>query len=151
MSARARQPRQPGVGYNFARRVHTERLRRGWSKTELHLKSGVSRSTLDNLGYGSLPPFVATVDALADTLGIPRDEAYQLAGLELPQWDPPTDASAPVRAAIEASATFTADQKAMLLAMVRTLDEANSRHTDTSHGTGHGLGPVDRRPAADGF
>ncbi|MFC3980214.1 helix-turn-helix domain-containing protein [Streptosporangium jomthongense] len=69
-------------GLPFWKRIETERIARTWTATDLHRRSGVARSTINNLATQRRRPRPATVVALADTLGIPRDEAFALAGLD---------------------------------------------------------------------
>lgn len=56
-------------------------LTAGETKTWLSRTSGVSRGSIDNLAKQPRPPYAGTVVALADTLGIDRDEALRLAGV----------------------------------------------------------------------
>jgi transcriptional regulator with XRE-family HTH domain len=54
---------------------------RGMTKSQLHQKSGVARSTIDTWKTQPRPPQPATVIAVADVLGIDRGEALRLAGV----------------------------------------------------------------------
>ena len=114
-----------GVAYRFWRKVESERVDQGLTKAELSERSGVARSTIDRLEFGLRPPAVKTVHALADVLHIKRDKAEVLAGL-LPDESEPTG-EVDVRDAILRSPAYTEDQRAMLLAMVDTIDQANRR------------------------
>ncbi|MFD1940571.1 helix-turn-helix domain-containing protein [Nonomuraea mangrovi] len=62
-------------------RVESERNNRGWTTVELQERSGVDRSTVSRLKTSKRSPLPETVNKLADTLGIPRQEALALAGL----------------------------------------------------------------------
>lgn len=62
-------------------RVVAELARQGRTKTWLNRRSGVSRATIDNWEKQPKSPQAGTVTAVADVLGIPRDEAARLAGL----------------------------------------------------------------------
>lgn len=123
--------RERGVAYDFWARLEKERTALGWSKFELfervrdHVGEGPApaRSTIDNLRTSSRPPQARIVNAIADVLGIPRDEAHILANLT----DPPRErGSDDVRAAIEASAVYTDAQRRMLLDLVDLIDQANT-------------------------
>lgn len=63
-------------------RVERERVAKVWTKSTLARKSGVARTTIDRLQANQRKPLPETVAALADALGIPRQEAFALAGLE---------------------------------------------------------------------
>lgn len=65
----------------FHKRVVTELARQGMSKNQLHIRSGVARNTIDNWATQPKSPQAGTVAAVADVLGIPREEAAKLAGL----------------------------------------------------------------------
>lgn len=54
---------------------------RGMTKSQLHQKSGVARSTLDTWKTQPRAPQPGTVLAVADALGIDRGEALRLAGV----------------------------------------------------------------------
>lgn len=70
-----------GIAYPLYQRVQREMALRGWTATYLESVSGVRRSTLDNLKRQVRPPQARTVNALADCLGIDREEALRLAGI----------------------------------------------------------------------
>lgn len=70
-----------GIAYPLYARVERERVLRGWSATQLHKQTGVSRSTIANWAFQSQPPQASTVNAVADVLGIERVEALRLAGI----------------------------------------------------------------------
>ncbi len=104
------------------------------NQTDLHEKSGIARSTVNNLRTSTRPPLLRIVNALADAVGLDRVEAAQLAGL-LPA--EPDASGISVRAAIAASPVYTQAQKDALLAMVDVLDQANAQigaqQTDARH------------------
>lgn len=54
---------------------------RGLTKSQLHQRSGVARSTIDTWATQPRPPQPATVLAVADVLDIDRGEALRLAGV----------------------------------------------------------------------
>ena len=118
--------RPRGVAYPLYRRVVNEMLTKGLSQQDLHRDTGLAVSTFLNLQHGRRRPFPRTVFALADWLGIPRDEAAELAGLVPPEVAQPATRSAPVRDAIAHSDAFNADQRAMLLNMIDLIDQANA-------------------------
>lgn len=70
-----------GIAYALYERVERERALRGWSATRLHTETGVSRSTIGKWATQTRPPLPATVNAVADALGIERAEALRLAGI----------------------------------------------------------------------
>jgi transcriptional regulator with XRE-family HTH domain len=67
--------------YRLWERVESERNARSWTTVELQERSGVDRSTVSRLKTSKRSPLPETVNRLADTLGIPRREALELAGL----------------------------------------------------------------------
>jgi transcriptional regulator with XRE-family HTH domain len=69
-----------GIAYPLWERVETARALKGWSSVRLHRETGVSRSTVAKLATQPKPPLPSTVCALADALGIPREEALKLSG-----------------------------------------------------------------------
>lgn len=71
-------PRAPAA--RLWERVERERKRRGWTKVELAERTGLGRATIDGLNK-ERKPLDRTVHRLAEVLGIPLDEALQLAGL----------------------------------------------------------------------
>jgi len=70
-----------GIALPLHRRVKQEIALLGWTNTELHARSGVSRSTVEKWATQQQPPQPRTVNAVADALGIPRAEALRLAGI----------------------------------------------------------------------
>lgn len=62
-------------------RVTAEIALRGWTKTQLSERSGVSRTAIDKWQKNPRPPQAASVNAVADALGIPRERALRLAGV----------------------------------------------------------------------
>ena len=70
-----------GIAYRFYERVELERAIRGWSSSRLHAETGVSRSTIAKWRTQPNPPLPGTVNAVADKLGIGREEALRLAGV----------------------------------------------------------------------
>lgn len=57
---------------------------RGWDISDLAARAGIGRNTVSRLKTNRTPPLTKTVNALALTLGIPLQEAYELAGLDAP-------------------------------------------------------------------
>lgn len=86
----ARSERIKGPAYAFWERVTNEQHKRGWTQIQLQEHSGVDRTTLYRMK--SAKPLADTVLALADALGIDRDEALELAGLLARE---PSESSAP--------------------------------------------------------
>lgn len=70
-----------GVAYEFWRRVEAERASRGWTKSELALRTGIPISTLNRLRDSSRAPYARTVNTLAKVLDIGQGEAFNLAGI----------------------------------------------------------------------
>ncbi|GGS88204.1 helix-turn-helix domain-containing protein [Nonomuraea spiralis] len=62
-------------------RVENERNQRGWTTLELQKRSGVDRATVSRWQHAKRAPLPETVNALADALGLPREELLALAGL----------------------------------------------------------------------
>lgn len=72
---------QRGVAYGLFERVNNERAEQGWTWMRLQERSGVARSTIYSWAKIQTPPQPATVNPVADALGIPRIEALRLAGI----------------------------------------------------------------------
>ena len=70
-----------GVAVRLYERVERERALKGWSWTRLQRETGVARSTFAKWQTQPQPPQPATVNAVADALGIGRAEALELAGI----------------------------------------------------------------------
>lgn len=123
-----------GVAFAFYREVESRRLEQGLTKAELAERSKVARTTIDNLESGTRAPRVKTVHAIADLLHIDRREAEALAGLRptVPDLGQP---HVDVRAAIQASTVYTDEQRAMLLAMIDTIEQANGLAADSGEMT----------------
>jgi transcriptional regulator with XRE-family HTH domain len=111
-----------GVAYDFWRRVKAEQAARGWTDSELHRRSGISRNTISGLETRKRVE-AATINALADALDIPRAEAHQLSGL-VPGGERPARAST-VREAILADLTYTDEQRETMLRLVDLIEQAN--------------------------
>lgn len=56
-------------------------VRAGITKAQLHDRTGIARSTIDKWKTAPKPPQIPTVLAVADALGLDRDEAVRLAGI----------------------------------------------------------------------
>jgi transcriptional regulator with XRE-family HTH domain len=65
-------------------RVEQLRLEQGWTRVKLAQSANVSRGTIDSWKTQPRPPLAPTVVAVADRLGIDRDEALRLAGIKRP-------------------------------------------------------------------
>jgi transcriptional regulator with XRE-family HTH domain len=115
--------RRNGVAYAFYERIETERVRRNWTKVVLAQRSGLSRSTIDNLQWATRAPQARIVHALADVLELDWDEAERLAGLRPEE---PADGDENIRQAIRNSPVYTDKQKTMLLDMVDYFDSTNA-------------------------
>lgn len=113
-----------GVAYPFWLRVQSERVARGWTTLELQAQSGIPRETVGRMRTGKRAPQARTVNALAETLGIDRDEAHRLAGL-VPGDPGPTPGS--VREAMLTDPHYNEEQRKTLLAF---LDLVEQRHRE---------------------
>lgn len=87
---------EQGIAYPLYERVERERVLRGWSKTRFHRETGIARSTIDKWATQPKTPQPGTVNVVADSLGIGREEALRLAGILTD--GAPADAPAEVRA-----------------------------------------------------
>lgn len=63
-------------------RVEQLRLEQGWTRVKLAHVAKVSRGTIDSWKSQPRPPLAPTVVAVAERLGIDRDEALGLAGIK---------------------------------------------------------------------
>jgi transcriptional regulator with XRE-family HTH domain len=70
-----------GVAFPLYERVERERVLRGWSSTQMEDKTGVARQTVGKWRTNPMTPQPGTVNAVADALGIDREEALRLAGI----------------------------------------------------------------------
>lgn len=111
-----------GPAYDFWVRVKAEQASLGWSDSELFRRSGVTRNTIAGLGTRKRVE-AATINALADALDIPRDEAHKLAGL-VPE-DRPARASR-VREAVLTDPIYTEDQRQAMLQLLDIFEQANA-------------------------
>lgn len=94
--------------------MRAEQATRGWSDSELHRRSGVSRNTIKGLGSRKRVE-TPTITALADALDIPRAEAYELAGIVPPE-KPDTDTTAAdAREAILRDPIYSDEQREAML------------------------------------
>lgn len=122
--------RGTGVAYQFWLRVERERANRGMTKTDvwnaMKARAGdgptPARTTIDNLRDSTRAPAPRIVKALSDVLGIPWDEAQELAGLVPRSGSSEID----VRDAISRSSDYTKDEKQALLGLLDVLDAAKS-------------------------
>ncbi|MFY1588950.1 helix-turn-helix domain-containing protein [Micromonospora sp. WMMD734] len=107
-----------GPAFAFWRRMRAEQAARDWTDSELHRQSGVSRNTIKDLGIRTRVE-AATISALADALGIPRREAYELAGIVPPEDDPqPIDTVAvDARLAILHDPIYSDEQREAMLTL----------------------------------
>lgn len=115
-----------GVAYRFWLRIERERADQGMTKTDLwnamKARAGdgpsPARSTMDNLRDSTRAPQPRIVRALAEVLGIPWQEAQELAGLV----PPATSAEVDVRDAIARSEVYNDAEKNALLGLLDVLD-----------------------------
>lgn len=124
-----------GPAYGFWLRVRQEAEEQGISIRALVTATGVPEPTIARLqtSAGRTPHERRQhVETLADHLGIPRAEAYVLAGLRR---DPDAPPPPSVRDSIILTDEYDADQKRALLALVDLIDTHNAR-TGTSGNTG---------------
>lgn len=110
-----------GVAYGLWERIDRILYERRMTQKELVERSGVSAMTINRLKTQTRTPNAKTVHALADALGIDRDEAGVLAGRLRPTGAPGIS----VRDAIELSDTFSQAQKRALLETVDAMEAAN--------------------------
>lgn len=111
-----------GVAYNFWVRVKAEQASRGWTDSELHRRSGISRNTISGLKTRQRVE-AATINALAGALDIPQLEAHNLAGL-VPN-DEQQARGVSVREAILADPIYTEEQRQAMLQLVDIFEQAN--------------------------
>lgn len=97
-----------GPAYGLYRRVLQEVALKGWTKVELREQTGVARSTVEAWASQPRPPQPRTVNAVADALGIPREEALRLAGVLTDAPEEVTVVPESIRRAIRAAAGETA-------------------------------------------
>lgn len=109
------------MAYAFWRAVEDKRIELQWTKTELSERTGLPRSTFNDLQNTTRPPQPRIVHAYADAVGIDRTEAERLAGLR-PQIGART---AGVREAILASDTLTTSNKRTMIELFEQLSAAN--------------------------
>jgi transcriptional regulator with XRE-family HTH domain len=70
--------------------IKDRRLSKGWSKRALAEKAGISHSEVHRIENGErLNPSVPVLNALADALGIPKDDMLRLAGYKSDDGDIP--------------------------------------------------------------
>jgi transcriptional regulator with XRE-family HTH domain len=74
--------RPPAI--RFYEAVTRALAKQGLNKAQLHQRSGIARSTVDNWRTGAKVPHAASVIAVADALGIDREEALRMAGHDVP-------------------------------------------------------------------
>lgn len=121
-----------GPAYAFWLRVKTEQTTRGWTDSELYRRSGVSRRTIRELETRTRTE-AGTVNALADALDIPRDEAHRLAGLlpadeQIAATDAPAESSPQVVSAREAilrDPIYSDQQRRAMLELLDIFEQAN--------------------------
>jgi transcriptional regulator with XRE-family HTH domain len=118
-----------GVAYPFWLRVQSERVARGWTTLELETHSGIPRETVSRMPKGKRAPQPRTVNALADTLDIDRDEAHKLAGL-VPGGGPAPTSS--VREAMLTDPNYTEEQRRTMLAFLDVIEQAHREQTGES-------------------
>lgn len=117
-----------GVAYNFWVRVKTEQASRGWTDSELHRRSGISRNTIAGLKTRTRVE-AGTINALAAALEIPQTEAHQLAGLVPADDEQPGPASA-AREAILNDPLYNDEQRQAMLQLLDIFDKANRARQD---------------------
>jgi hypothetical protein len=123
--------REKGVAFRFWVRVERERNDQGmtklglWNAMKTRAGDGPTpaRTTIDNLATSTRAPQPRIVRALADALGIPWQEAQELAGLVPPATSPTVD----VRDAIARSDLYTKQEKAALLGLIDVFDATRDR------------------------
>lgn len=111
-----------GVAYELWTAVEDERLRRGWTKTELAERVGLPRTTLNNLEVSPKPPLPRTVHAIADALGWRREDAEVWAGLRRRR---PRKDGISVREAVMRDPIYTESQRQTMLELLDLFERAN--------------------------
>lgn len=109
------------MAYRLWERIDRELYEQRLTQKELVERSGIPANTINRLKTITRAPETRVIDALADALGIERQEAAVLAG----RIAPPTDSTISVRDAILASAEYTDAEKRTLLGVVDALDAAH--------------------------
>lgn len=112
-----------GPAYRFWERVQRELDEQRMTQTELVERSGVTAAAIGRFRTAPHRDRVtrkSNVIAVAKVLGIPDDEAIDLAGLAVT-----TDPSVSVRESIARSGEYTDAQKQALLGLLDVLDAAN--------------------------
>lgn len=70
--------------------IKDRRLSKGWSKRALAEKAGISHSEVHRIETGErVNPSVPVLNALAEALGVPKDDILRLAGYKSDQGDIP--------------------------------------------------------------
>ncbi|TDB81444.1 XRE family transcriptional regulator [Micromonospora fluostatini] len=116
------------MAYQLWAAVEDERLKRGWTAVRMAEHLGLPRNTISRLKTSPRPPHVGTVHTIADSLGIDREEAEEMAGLR-----PPTSArtgAVSVREAIQRDWFYTEEQRRAMLAIVDAFDRDNGGRQD---------------------
>jgi transcriptional regulator with XRE-family HTH domain len=111
-----------GVAYEFWERINRLLYERGLSQKWLVETAHVSAMTINRLKTQTRPPKAETVHALADAMGIDRDEAGILAGRLTP---PSVDAEVSVRDLVARSRRYTDEERTGLLAHIDALEAAH--------------------------
>lgn len=108
-----------GVAYDFWVRVKDALADKGWTDTELHQRTGVARSTVNNLKTATRVSR-RTVNKLAQALGIDSEEAWRLAGITPAGRGSRGDG---VRAAIQKDPNYDDYQREAMLAFVDLIEQ----------------------------
>lgn len=106
-------------------RVIREVSLRGWTKTELSERSGVARTTIDNWSTNRRKPQPKAVNAVADVLGIDREEAHVLAGIVTPEH--PDALLRNITETIRRAGLTPDQQEAVIAAVEQTLRDDHQR------------------------
>jgi len=116
---------------------------KGWTKTQLSERSSVSRTAIDKWRTNPRTPQAASVNAVADALGIPRERALRLAGIigAGPPQQVPDDL---VRAIMETGDLTDEQRRAVIEAVEQTL----SKERGETGPSGLAAEPERRRPAS---
>lgn len=122
---------EQGVAYKLWERIDREMYERKLTQKWLVERSGVSAMTINRLRTQRNLPKAETVHALAEALGIDRDEAGVLAGRLRPQGDEQIS----VRDAVLRSDAYSDAEKRTILGVIDALDAANRAQRTAAQST----------------
>lgn len=113
---------EQGAAYELWLEISRRQLELGMNNSQMADFLGVDRETVTRLKTSPRRPYVPTVQTIARALGIPYETAAKMAGIS--DRGPETDLT--VREAIAQSASYSPEQRKLLLDLVDLIDRANS-------------------------